>query len=218
MNLYIFPLIALALFAVLRYFRGNKQNRWLSGCISAETEAILNPKDTNYVNIGGSIGYNFTYQLSAPLKEAKGTFALIPRHSAFYLPVVFLVGGKDRYFLTIYSKEKLIGEGHIIEEKYFSKISETIDGIAKLKRDRVSRGKKNYILLWDNPKLEAKLKELIQTVEQSELLRHFCCFRDNSNFYLFMQPKKDGVTAVLGSIYPQFKKFWEGKNNGGTET
>lgn len=208
MDWYIIPLIFLALFAVFRYFRGMRKNKWISGFISAETEGILKPQDTNYVNIGGAIGYNFTYKLGAPFKEAKGTFALVPRQSAFYMPVVWLAGGRDRYYINIFATAKLAGEGHIIDERYFPKISKTIAGIEKLKTKKVSRGGASFILFWDAPKLEKKLADLVEFIDRPELLRHFCCYRDNSNFYLFMEPKKDGVSALLGSILKRLSSFW----------
>ena len=209
MSYYVIPLILLALVAVFTYYRGTRKNKWISGFIAKETEAIFKPKDTEYVNIGGAIGYNFTYKMKAPYTEAKGTFTLIPRHSAFYLPVVFMVGGRDRYYLTLFVKEKLAGEGHIIEERYFSKISKTITGIEKFKRDRVEREGKAYVLLWDAPKLEERLKNFLGVAEHPESLKHFCCYRGNSNFYFFIEPKRDEITALLGSLYPELPKFWE---------
>ncbi|WP_304223777.1 hypothetical protein [Gracilinema caldarium] len=209
MNWYILPLTLLALFAVFSYFRGMKKNKWIAGFIASETEAILNPKDKEYVNIGGAIGYNFTYTLKDPFTNAKGTFALIPRQSAFYMPVVLLLGGKDRYYLTIFTDRKLAGEGHIIEERYFKKISQTITGIEKLKQDRITKGKRTYVLLWDAPKLEERLHKVLEESEQTELLKHFCVYRDNSNFYIFMEPKRHGIEALLGSLYKHLSLFWE---------
>ncbi|AEJ19796.1 hypothetical protein [Gracilinema caldarium] len=209
MNWYILPLTLLALYAVFTYFRGMKKNKWVSGFIASETEAILKPKNTEYVNIGGAIGYNFTYTLQEPFTTAKGTFALIPRQSAFYMPVVLILGGKDRYYLTIFTSKKLIGEGHIIEARYFNKISKTITGIEKLKQDRIQKGKRTFVLLWDVPKLEEKLHRVLDEAEEYQLLKHFCVYRDNSNFYIFMEPKRHGIEALLGSVYKNVSLFWE---------
>uniref|UniRef100_A0A7C3IKE2 Uncharacterized protein n=1 Tax=Gracilinema caldarium TaxID=215591 RepID=A0A7C3IKE2_9SPIR len=209
MNWYILPLTLLALYAVFNYFRGMKKNKWVSGFIASETETIVNPQDTEYVNIGGAIGYNFTYTLKEPFTTAKGTFALIPRQSAFYMPVVLLLGSKDRYYLTIFTAKKLAGEGHIIEERYFKKISQTITGIESLKQDRIQKGKRTFVLLWDAPKLEEKLHKVLEEAEEYQLLKHFCVYRDNSNFYIFMEPRRHGIEALLGSLYKNFSLFWE---------
>lgn len=208
MNWYILPLLLLAIYAIANYFRGMKKNKWISGFIASETESILKPKDTEYVNIGGAIGYNFTYTLQEPFSTAKGTFALIPRQSAFYMPVVLLLGSKDRYYLTIFTTKKLAGEGHIIEERYFRKISQTITGIESLQQERIQKGKRSYVILWDAPKLQERLHKVLDEAEELHLLRHFCVYRDNSNFYIFMEPKRHGIEALLGSIHKNFSLFW----------
>lgn len=209
MNWYILPLLLLAIYAIINYFRGMKKNKWISGFIASETESILKPKDTEYVNIGGLIGYNFTYTLHEPFSTAKGTFALIPRQSAFYMPLVLLLGGKDRYYLTVFTAKKLAGEGHIIEERYFRKISQTITGIESLRQERIQKGKRFYVILWDAPKLQERLHKVLDEAEELHLLRHFCVYRDNSNFYIFMEPKRHGIEALLGSIHKNFSLFWE---------
>lgn len=207
MDRFIVPLIVLAAYSILVYFRGIKKNKWISGFIGAEAEAVLKPSDKEYVNIGGSIGYNFTYKLSAPFKEAKGTFALVPRQSAFYMPVSLLAGGKDRFYLTLFTKEKLLGEAHAIEEKYFGKVSKTITGIEGMERERYERDGVAFVLLRDGPKVEKPLKDLLDGIERIDLLRHFCCYRDNSNFYVFMEPKKDAVKALLSSALKNLGAF-----------
>jgi len=63
---YIVPLIVLALVTTGGYFWGRKKNRWIGAWIARETEAALGPRDTEYVNIGGCIGYHFTYSLQPP--------------------------------------------------------------------------------------------------------------------------------------------------------
>ena len=113
MEPYITPLILLALVTTGGYFWGRKKNRWIGAWIARETEAALQPRETEYVNIGGCIGYHLTYALAAPFREAKGTFALLPRHSLLYLPISFLIRRHDRFFLQLFTDERLPGEAHI---------------------------------------------------------------------------------------------------------
>ncbi len=208
MQWYIIPLTLLALFAVFTYFRGMKKNKWISGFIAQETESVLEPLDTEYVNIGGAIGYNFTYKLKEPFTSAKGTFVLMPRQSAFYMPIIVLSGRKDRYYLTLYTKQKLLGEGHIIEKRYYSFIARTITGHDSLQQCTIQKNNKTFILLWNTPRLKEKLEALLNSCEHAELLKHFCVYKDNSNFYIYSEPKRFAVEKLLASIYKNLSLFW----------
>lgn len=204
---YVFAIIVLAVFTILEYYRGRRKNRWMSGFIASETESVLKPKDQEYINIGGTMGFNSIYKLRTPYTEAKGTMVLLPRHSIFYMPVPLLLGSKDKYYLNIFTKEALVGEGHIIDSHYFKRISKTIDGIENMSRDEVVVGKKNFILLWDKKQMEEKLRSTLSKIEQIDLLNHFCCYRDNRTFFILMRPVRGGVEALLGSIMKQLGTY-----------
>ena len=142
MEPYILPLILLALCTTAGYFWGRKKNRWIGAWIARETEAALQPRETTYVNIGGCIGYHFTYALAAPFREAKGTFALLPRHSLLYLPISFLIRRHDRLYLQLFTDERLPGEAHILREDYYQKEKDRIAGAEAMRRDRVVMGER----------------------------------------------------------------------------
>jgi len=91
-NFLFFAIFALGVVATIQYFLGVKKNRWMGKNLSSQAEGILKPKDTDYVNIGGAICYNFAYKLKEPWKNAKGTFTLFPRHSLLYMPISLVVG------------------------------------------------------------------------------------------------------------------------------
>ena len=73
--------------------------------MSGALEELLKPGNTNYVNIGGSIGYNFAYSLSGDWTKAKGTMTLNARHSLLYLPFSLLLGVRDRFYVNIFIRE-----------------------------------------------------------------------------------------------------------------
>ena len=87
-------IIALAIAATGAYFFGRRKNKALAGIMSKEAEKVLHAKSTEYVNIGGSIGYNFTYKLPEPWTEAKGTMTFMPRQSLLYVPFSYLIGAQ----------------------------------------------------------------------------------------------------------------------------
>jgi hypothetical protein len=201
MNSYIYLLIALAFATTLGYLMGKKRNKAIGAMIGDAAEHVLKPQKTNYVNIGGVLGHNFTYDLDAPFTEAKGTFTLLPRHSVFYMPLSLLISRHDRFYLHLFTKNDLLGEGHIIAERYFPKMRVDIAGIDKLKKETVPAGGKNFILLWDNPHLKDHLLGILNEVKECGDLLHFCCFRDNKNFFLYVIPKPDSIVGLLEGIW-----------------
>ncbi|HOJ99024.1 MAG TPA: hypothetical protein PLW34_05650 [Termitinemataceae bacterium] len=214
MNWYLIPLTLLAIFLVLRYFLGMKKNRWFASVIAQETERVLHPVDTTYVNIGGAIGYHSTYILKPPFKKAEGTFTFLPRQSALYLPFALLLGAQDRYYLTIHSELPLIGEGHIIEKAYYRKIAATIRGVEQFKQEERERiidtkgRKRSYILLWDRPAVYEKLSLLCNDLDEMSLLKHLCVYPENRHFYLFIKPEYGKIEKLLRSFWnylPQFQ-------------
>ena len=213
----IIPLIGVALFTSMVYIRGRKKNRWISGWISRESEDALKPIDTHYVNYGGAIGYNFVYKMHKPYREAKGTFTLLPRHSAFFLPISLLFFTRhDRYYLHLYVDGKLAGEGHIVAGSYFSKAAQIITGIDGMQREDFVCKERRYVLLWKGKGMDERLRMFIDKVEHSELLVHFCCYSGNRNFFLYVRPLRQKLEELLKSVMPGLKQFFL-KGAGGDE-
>jgi hypothetical protein len=195
---YIVPLIVLALCATAGYFWGRKKNRWIGAWIAREAEAALRPRDTEYVNIGGTIGHHFTYALPPPFREAKGTFTLLPRHSILYLPISLLIRGHDRLYLQLYTDERLPGEAHILREDYYRKDPERVTGAETMRRDRATVGGRAYVLLWRHPGQDRRLRRLLQQLEGcGETLLHFCCYPGHRNFYLYIAPVQGRLEPLL---------------------
>lgn len=208
MEPYILPLIVLALMTTAGYFWGRKKNRWIGGWISKETETALQPKDTQYVNIGGTIGYHFTYALKAPFKEAKGTFTLLPRQSILYLPLSVLIRRHDRFYLQLYTDERLPGEAHILREDYYRKDPNRITGAEGMRRDRVTVGGRAYVLLWRHAGLDRRLRRLLERLEgRDETLLHFCCYPGNHNFFFYIAPVHGRLEPLLRAAVEELKTW-----------
>jgi len=203
MNSYIYLLIALAFATTLGYLSGKKKNKRLGEMVGSSVEDILQPEETEYVNIGGVMGHNFTFKLKAPFTEAKGTFTLLPRHSILYLPLSLLISRHDRFYLTLFAARDLLGEGHIIAEKYFPKMRVDIAGMEKLKKTSFQKEGKNFIILFDNPHLEKRLTALLEETVTTEDLLHFCCYGKNRNFFIHVIPRKHTLASLLEGIYQQ---------------
>ena len=198
MELWIYPLIVFAVATAASYFWGRRKNRWIAGWIAKESEGALKPEDTTYVNIGGTIGYNFIYVLGKPFREAKGTFTLLPRQSLLYYPFSLLFVRHDRYYLQIYLSRRLLGEGHILEKRYYHKIGPTMTKVQWVNREELTFGNITYVLLWDNRVLGEKLKGFVQKMAPyGQELIHFCCYPKNENFYFYLKPVKGRLKILL---------------------
>ena len=199
-NYLLIAIFAIGLGATIQYFLGVKKNRWLGKTMSAQAEKIFDPKETEYVNIGGAIGYNFTYKLRDPWKELKGTFTLFPRHSLLYMPISLAIGGSDRFFLNLYTDKKLAGEGHIVEKSHFRKAK--IDGIDSMHKEEIEKAGKTFYLCWRNGDLKEALARTLDAMPDPDTLAHFCCFGGNKTFFLYLKPSK-----AKGEISANLKAF-----------
>jgi hypothetical protein len=194
-NLLVFAIAALGLGATIQYFLGVKKNRWLGKIMSTQAENIFNPKESEYINIGGAIGFNFAYKLRDPWKEAKGTFTLFPRHSLLYMPFSLLIGGSDRFYVNLFTEKKLAGEGHIIEKAHLSKAK--IEGMAEMTKEQVEKAGKTFMIFWRNGELRDTLMRTLNAMPEPAALSHFCCFSDNKTFFIYLRPVKGQVSGNL---------------------
>lgn len=221
MNIFLLAGIgALGIGATLQYFLGMKKNRWLAKRFSTQTEEILHPLSTEYVNIGGTIGYNFVYKTHDPWKEAKGTFTFFPRHSLLYMPISFAIGNSDRFYINIFTDKKLKGEGHIVERGHLKRAK--IDDIDKMERREVEYKGKRFVYLWRNANLSNELDAMLHNMPEPETLVHFCSFDDNKTFFLYLKPKQGIIEQNLRYFIERtalfFKKTGKGADNGFTNS
>lgn len=204
-------LVLLAIAASTQYFFGSKKNRVINSKLAKDLEDCIKPGTTNYVNIGGTIGYNFVLTLPAPWSKAKGTFTVNARHSLLYLPLSILLGIRDRFYINIFTKKKLTGEGHIVRASHLGKAN--IAGLDTMKStDFISSGKKFHIL-WKNQKIENKLKKIFESIPESERLVHFCVYPETQTFFIYYLPKNGELKPLLNAILPLLPSFFEGQDN-----
>lgn len=210
MNPYLLvALVILALAATAQYFVGTKRNRVIASAMAKGAEEVLKPTMTNYVNIGGAIGHNFSYALGkGDWTSAKGTMTLSPRHSLLYLPVSRLLGlGVDRFYLNLFTKRKLRGEGHIVEAKELRRAR--IEGIEAMSRAEAEAGGRRFVLLWRGADLKPELEAVLAALPDPSRLRHFCAYADNKTFFLRSCPRAGDVKGDLAAILPRLEPFLE---------
>ncbi|HOO02580.1 MAG TPA: hypothetical protein PLE76_07690 [Rectinema sp.] len=209
-NFLFFAIFALGVVATIQYFLGVKKNRWMGKNLSSQAEGILKPKDTDYVNIGGAIGYNFAYKLKEPWKNAKGTFTLFPRHSLLYMPISLVVGNCDRFYMNIFTDKKLVGEGHIIEKRHSRRAK--IEGLEEMHKEEIQRAGKTFVLCWRSTNLRDKLIQTLDAMPDASSLTHFCCYSENKTFFLYLKPKKGQISDNLKAFLVQCPTYFRQEN------
>ena len=203
-------LVGLGIAATAQYFFGRRKNKAIAAGISRALEALLKPNHTNYVNIGGSIGYNFVYSLSTgPWVSAKGTITLSPRQSLLYLPISRFLGFTDRFFINLFTKKKIKGEAHIVSRATLRRAR--IDGLEEMSRREAEAGGKRFVLLWRGTDLSSELDALLQAFPDPGRLRHFCSFPDNKTFYLYTVPRGGQAAGDLEAVLRAIPRFLDTK-------
>ncbi len=205
--LFISALVVLAVVSTASYYLGTKKNRWIVSTMSRQLEDVLKPKTTNYVNIGGVIGYNFTYALPAPYTSAKGTITLSPRHSLLFLPFSMLLGISDRFFVNVFAKKKFKGEGHIVDLKYMGKAN--IAGVETMERRDVEAKGKKFVLLWRKADLASTLESTLAALDDPTSLRHFCAYHETGTFFMHLRPKSGSIGETVQTLVKKFPEYLE---------
>jgi len=191
-------LVLLALAATLGYFRGVRKNRAIAASIAGGLEEALRPASTEYVNVGGAIGHNFTFRLAGEWTEARGVFTLSPRHSLLYLPLSRLLGVRDRLFLNVFTARPFRGEGHVVRDSDERRAG--IEGRSEMERREVEIAGLRFVLLWRGADLSGALEELLRGMPDPARLRHFCAYPGTGTFFLRTEPAPGSVAGDVSSV------------------
>ena len=188
-NTFFWILVAVAAAATLVYFRGSRRNRAIMKRVSAVLESVFAPEENVYERIGGLIGFNGRYTCPGPFRSVKITCTLKPRHSLFFLPVSALLGVADRLYLTLESREPVIGECHLIERGYYRGRCPTIEGEGEFEKETIDWEGTAYMRLSAGLESKEALERLRRTLRPARLVRHFCTYPgDPPHIYLYLHP------------------------------
>ncbi len=191
-------LVLLAIAATLGYFRGVKRNRAIAASIASGLEEALRPVSTEYVNVGGSIGHNFTFRLAGDWTKARGVFTLSPRHSLLYLPFSRLLGVRDRLFLNVFTSRPFRGEAHAVRASDERRAE--IVGAGQMERREVEVAGLRFVLLWRGADLSGALEELLRGMPDPARLRHFCAYPGTGTFFLRTEPAPGSVAGDVSAM------------------
>lgn len=163
-------IVAIAVVLGIGWYRGGKENTAVLLTATRALEGAFAPRDTEYTNIGGTVGYNFVFALGEPFRRLEGTLTTLPRHALLYLPISqWVLKREDLLLFTVYYDRLPPGTGHIVEAERLRRGSVPVQDRENLEVTSVTRGRRNFSVLWYNPVIRERLKRFIEGLSDSTL-------------------------------------------------
>ncbi|MFP4179460.1 MAG: hypothetical protein ACLFQW_00410 [Spirochaetaceae bacterium] len=206
--------IAITILLTLGYTWGKRRNTRIYFSAFDSLVDTLQPKDKNFIRIGGLTGYhaNLIPHKNRFIRRVDATVTLLPRQSWLYMPISRLTRKYDRLFAILFFSKKamnLVEEGHLIEERYSRFRGPKITNEDKLQSRRLKWGKADFIFYWENDSVKAEFEILMEKLPEPGLLKHVALVPDKEQAFLFMVPKKGHVPEVFPVIYTWLNKLLE---------
>jgi len=187
----IFVIMILAAVASLQFYRGRKVNVKLMENSLKIIQKIVEPKDKDYVWLGGYVGYRAYYKIQQEnIDNLNITVTLVPRQSAFYYPIALVTSRMDKIYIVIYPYTKIERETHLIQEKYYH-LRPHIDNEPLLQKDRVEikKGEEGifYNALFEKKDDVEKLRKFVNGLSNPKDVKHVSLTPSTNVFYVFMR-------------------------------
>ncbi len=201
MTLLAYLIFGLAAAMMLGWRRGVRTNQQLLIETCATTERVFQPIDTSYTNIGGLVGYNFAYQLdSAAFYRLDGTITTLPRQSLLYYPLARFMGREDNLILTLFCHSLAPGEGHIVEERQFSRGWIPIDDDTSMQCETVENGELRFFLFSYNPLVRRLLLSILARLAGGPSLRYIGYYGSNGYISLRFCPESAELETQIDEL------------------
>lgn len=193
-------IVAMALASFIVFHRGVRTNRALAKSISQDLERALEPTETEYRNIGGTIGYHFTFFLEGNARKVRGLFTLLPRQALFYLPIARMMGREDELHVSFYSEYRPVGEGHIVVPSRLRSWWAQIEDQEEFDQVIVERDGCRFAILTHNRFVRERLTWFLFDLPSVDGLRQFAAFRTDNSYLLVMNPFGHNVPHMLNTV------------------
>ena len=195
-------IVGLAVASFLTFHRGLRKNRELAHTILKTLEDTLQPADTEYRNIGGTIGWHFTFILpdDGPLRKVRGLFTLVPRQAMFYMPIARMMKREDELHVSFYSEDRPAGEGHIVIPSRLGSWWAQIEDQEEFDQAREERDGREFVILSHNRFVREKLQWFLHDLPSVVGLRQFACLRQDNSYLLICNPCETDIPAMLHAV------------------
>jgi hypothetical protein len=204
-------IVAIAALTGVRWFRGVRENRMLILLATKAMERAFQPEDTRYTNIGGSIGYNFSYTLSHPFIKLDGTVTTLPRHAIFYLPIsIWLFKREDLLLFTLYCEKMDMGIGYIAEKERYEGGRLPIEDQDALQSTVTVRGTRQYVILYYNPQIRERLSAFLDALSEAALagILYIGYYGNDSYVAVTMNPTHSELEGAIRELSEAIADKW----------
>jgi hypothetical protein len=198
-----FLFIAFTFLLTYGYFRGRRQNINLYLSAFNDLVQVVKPDDQTYTTIGGIVGYhaNLNVRKQSPISQVDATITMLPRHSWLYLPVSKLIMRYDRLFITLYLKQRLPGEGHLIEANYAGFRGPKITNAHRLERENIKWGNKDFYLYYETIIVRDHFLRFIDQNPAPGIIRHIALVPEERKGFVFMIPRRGQVKECFEPVF-----------------
>lgn len=193
----VFALMGLTMWVMVR---GQRRNRDFASALARVLEEGFQPRTTSYRNIGGVVGYHFTYELNEPYRQVEGTMTFFPRHTLFYYPIARLLKREDELRLSISADFFAVGEAHVVRAARYAGGWLQISDEEEMDRREVEIHGERFVALYFYRNLADRMIEFLDGLPETESLRHFACFGKERLFYLQVEPKLESLPETLTAV------------------
>lgn len=195
--------VAIAGLTGYTWYRGLRQSRAVIRAATRAAEHAFRPTSTEYINIGGAVGYHFTFTLESPLVRVEGTITTVPRHALFYLPIaLWLFKREDLLLFTVYGTRLEVGLGYVVEKSRYESRRIPIEDRENLRSTPLHRGGVDFLILWYNPLIRDRLSGLVAQLSDTALqgFLHFGYYGQHSYIAVTVSPAHPYVDQTVQEI------------------
>ncbi|MFP4703612.1 MAG: hypothetical protein ACLFMV_02255 [Spirochaetaceae bacterium] len=193
--------VVLAMASFFMFQHGMRVNRDIARATVRTLEETFRPQQTEYRNIGGTIGWHFTYILDEPITKVRGLFTLVPRQAMFYMPIARLMGREDELHVSFYSARfRPVGEGHIVVPSRLKAWWAQIEDQEEFDEVREERDGREFVILSHNRFVREKLQWFLADLSSVAGLRQFACFRRDDSYLLVLSLREADLPEMINSV------------------
>jgi hypothetical protein len=209
MNLFAVAVLLLMGLTMFVMVRGQRRNRDFASALSRRLEMLFKPTRSSYRNIGGVVGYHFTYDLEPPYSRLQGTMTFFPRHTLFYYPIARLLRREDELRFSLSGDFFAIGEAHVVSAARHGSGWVQITEEGDMSKKPVEIGGEQFVAFYFYEGLADRMIAFLREVPHPDCLRHFACFGTERLFYFHMEPRLETVDSTISAILERLPSIVE---------
>ncbi|AIF69167.1 membrane protein [Palaeococcus pacificus DY20341] len=190
---FLLALMILAGIATFQFYKGRKLNLAIMQHYLRSIEDVVNPKDKEYIWVGGYVGFRAYYKvMENNIDKFEYTLTLLPRQSILYFPISKLINRHDKIYFVIHPYSKIKREAHLIQKGYY-RIKPKIEDEEMLQKEIIEVNGKKYEALFEKRRDVELLREFLQGFSKLENVKHISMTPKTNVLYVFMKPELETI-------------------------